>query len=301
MKLNFVEAIIAISEAGSIRAAAARTGKSQPALTKILQQMEAELGVSLFRRTSRGVVTTDMGKTVLKSARAVSRELSRLHDEIAQLQGHQVGSVRVCVSPLGAIRILPRAMAMFRLEFPEINVHVQSGLYPESLQALREGQIDMIIGPVPPSEYIHDLNAEPLLETKVIVITSRKSKDAQARSLVELQGSNWIMLGRPEGPGDILEHLFRNIGLEPPAVFTTSESYFGALALVEQLDAVCTFPEKLLEQINGQQDVVAVPIKEEIPHHMISLVTRTDRPLTPAAAELAKHILRRAAAISDQL
>jgi len=55
MKVQHIQILVAIADHGSLRAAAAALGKSQPALTQALQQAEEELGIAIFNRTSRGV------------------------------------------------------------------------------------------------------------------------------------------------------------------------------------------------------------------------------------------------------
>lgn len=100
LKVQHIQTLVAIADAGSLRGAADALGKSQPALTKSLRQAEDDLGVPIFQRSSRGVVPTELGERVLTRARAISSEIERLDDEVAQLRGAQVGSIHVCVSPL---------------------------------------------------------------------------------------------------------------------------------------------------------------------------------------------------------
>lgn len=162
MQMQHIQAIVAIAEAGSIRAAARHLGKTQPALTKTIRQLEDELQVPVFRRTSRGVVLTEIGSAVLLRAKSISAELRRLNDEVAQMRGGQAGSVSIHVSPVGAVLILPRAMHHFRRVLPGVDVQIANGLYPSALPPLREGQIDMLFGPAPAPEEARDLNVEPL-------------------------------------------------------------------------------------------------------------------------------------------
>lgn len=77
MRIKYIEMLIAVTEAGSIRAAAEQLGKSQSALTKQLRQLEDELGLPLFSRTSRGVFPTDMGLKLLTRTRSIKAEVSR--------------------------------------------------------------------------------------------------------------------------------------------------------------------------------------------------------------------------------
>ncbi|MFC6674264.1 LysR family transcriptional regulator [Marinobacterium aestuariivivens] len=290
MRLQHIHTMIAVSEEGSIRGAAKRLGRTQPALTKNLRQMEDELGVALFHRTPRGVVTTEIGQMVLARARSVALEMQRLQNEVEQLRGGQFGAVKICVSPAGALLVMPRALASFRKRYPAVDISVVDGLYPASLQPLRDGQVDLLIGPTPPLHWSKDFRVEPLFMTDIIVITSHESEYANARSLRELQSGDWVMLGGREGPGDIIEKSFRDNGLIPPVSRTSAESYLTALAAVAEMGLLCTFPEKLYLKLKDQFKVHRIALEETIAPMEVSLLTRAGLPLTPAAEEMANCI-----------
>lgn len=300
MKVQHIQILVAIAEHGSLRSAATALGKSQPALTQALRQAEDELGVAIFARTSRGVELTEIGERILLRARTITSEIGRLDEEVAQLRGEQVGAVHVCVSPLAAIRIMPRALTLFRRTHPNIDVRLSSGLFPGALKPLREGRTDILIGPTPPVGMVREISTEPLVETPIQVVTSVDSPYLKARSLGELTKAQWIMIGAPGGPGDIFRQPFIENGFTPPHATTTSESYFGALALVEHLGAVCTFPALLLEDMQKSARIAPIPIREKIAPLNISLMTRAGHPLTPAADALAMCIRRRAASLGDK-
>ena len=297
MKVQHIQVLVAIADHGSLRAAAAALGKSQPALTQALQQAEEELGVAIFNRTSRGVEVTELGERILGRARTIASEIGRLDEEVAQLRGEQVGAVHVCVSPLAAVRIMPRALTLFRKSWPMVDVRLTSGLFPGALKPLREGRTDLLIGPAPPAGMAHDIAVEHLIDTPIQVVTAATSPLLRARSLAELREAQWIMIGAPGGPGDIFRQPFIDNGLIPPHATTTSESYFGALALVESLGAVCTFPQLLMEDVVKTWRIAPIPIRETIAPLRISLMTRAGHPLTPAADALAMCIHRRVASM----
>lgn len=294
MKVQHIEILVAIADAGSLRAAAEALGKSQPALTKSLKQAEDDLGISLFHRSSRGVVLTKLGERVVSRARTITNEIGRLDEEIAQLRGEQVGTINVCVSPYGALKIMPRALLHFRKMHPHIHVAVTGGLFPNALKPLREGTTDILIGPPPPPGLAREIAIEPLVETPIVVITAPDSPHANATSLGGLTEAQWIMIGAPNGPGDIFRQPFIDNGFKPPVAMTTSESYFGALALVESLGAVCTFPELLLDNLRRGWNIQKIPVREQIDPVPITLMTRTGHQLTPAADALANCVRRRA-------
>ncbi len=300
MKVQHIQILVAIAEHGSLRAAAASLGKSQPALTQALRQAEDEVGVAIFARTSRGVELTAIGERILLRARTISSEIVRLDEEVAQLRGEQIGAVRVCLSPLAAMRIMPRALTLFRKTYPDIDVHLSSGLFPGALTPLREGRVDMLIGPVPPVGLTREIAIEHLIDGPILVVTSADSPLLQARSLAELTTAQWIMIGAPGGPGDIFRQPFIDNGLTPPHATTTSDSYVGALALVEQMGAVCTFPALLLEEMQRSSSIAPIPIRERIDPLRIALMTRAGHPLTPAADALANCIRRRVSTLKGR-
>ncbi len=295
MKLSHVHAVIAVADAGSIRAAAVVLGKTQSTLTKQLQQFEEEVGLPLFLRTSRGVVPTEDGRAVLSRVRAIQSEIRHLDEEIDLLKGQGAGTVRVSASPLAAVRLLPRAIARFTASNPEVEITISSDMFGDALAALRTGVHDIIIGPHGAAMNAGDVTVEELVSTEIIVITSTGAPLAQATSLRDLINGYWIMMGDTAGPPKTrFQEQFTRHGLEPPKIRMASESCLGLLSLVRELDAVCTYPARLLDEMEPEAGVTRIPIRETLKPLMISMVTRAGKSLTPTAEAFADCIRHRA-------
>src|SRR5712672_3450663 len=166
MHMQHILSLVALSEAGSIRSAAASLGRSQPGLTKNLRQIEDELGERLF--VSPGCERPRL-----------ATDIRRLQEEVEQTKGGQHGTVSVCVSPLAATQIIPVALLRFRRSFPEVDVQISSGLFPVAIVPLREGQTDIVIGPRPAADQSHSLIVEPLVTTDIVIVTSKSPKHVQ--------------------------------------------------------------------------------------------------------------------------
>jgi len=153
----------------------------------------------------------------------------------------------------------------------------------------------MVIGPRPPADQCRSLIVEPLVTTDIVIVTSKSSPYAKARSIGDLSDADWMMIGSPGGPGDIFEPVFRENGFRSPIARISSESYLAAFEIVRSLGVVCTFPGRFLrEQRDRYPDLVVIPVRETIAPLEISLLTRADVPPTPAAREMAACIRRRA-------
>jgi LysR family transcriptional regulator of abg operon len=241
------------------------------------------------------VIPTRIGQLVLARTRTIATDIRRLQEEVEQTKGGHHGTVSVCVSPLAATQIIPAALLSFRRRFPEVDVQIASGLFPVAIVPLREGQTDIVIGPRPPADQCRSLIVEPLVTTDIVIVTSKSSPHAKARSIGDLSDADWLMIGSPGGPGDnIRAGLFRENGFRSPIARISSESYLAAFEIVGSLGLVCTFPGRFLrEQGNRYPNLVVIPVRETISPLEISLLTRADVPPTPAAREMAACIRRR--------
>src|SRR5512138_448345 len=118
MRFNQIRDFLAVIESGGLRAAARALGVSQPGITKSVRALEAELGVPLMLRTTRGAVPTRFGRSFLARAQVMQDELRKAEEYFAQLAGDRAGSVAFGFGPIVAALIVPEALAHFRHQFP---------------------------------------------------------------------------------------------------------------------------------------------------------------------------------------
>ncbi len=300
MKISHVETIVAIAEAGSLSAAAADLRKSQPALTKTLKQAEEELGAKIFTRAARGVEPTEIGHRIIARARVIHAEFRKLNEDVSQLQGEQTGTLHVTVSPLAAVRIVPKIMDRFRRHYPRVHLQVVAGQAPAALSALRSGETDLLIGPVPETGERTGVTVRPLLETPISIITGKKSRYASVQHLGDLVDAEWIMIGPRKRTFGVAKD-FEAAGLKPPQPITTSDSITSLLAMIEGSDRVCSFPSLMLDEIIPRWQVTIIPLLEPIKPVQIGLTVAADRPLTPAGQVFADAIMNRAQLMRSEL
>lgn len=217
IKLQHIEMLLAIERAGSIRAASKVLDRTQPAVTKALRQAEAELGTAIFKRAPSGVAVTDEGKHVLRRAHVIHAELRKMEEEVAQRRGLGTGTISVTVSPLAATRVIAAAIKMFRRRFPGVHVQISGGHEPMAFGPVRDGLVDLVIGPEPQDKEAAGLSVELIVETHIAVITGRGSRWIGTTELEELAKGDWLMIGtRARLP--YLQRHFTRQGLSPPVV-----------------------------------------------------------------------------------
>src|SRR5262245_49635265 len=141
MQLGQIRAFLAVRDNGSLRAAARRIGISQPAISKAVASLEADLQAALFIRTSRGVRLTEAGRLFGARAGVALAELGRAREELSELSGGTQGSVAVGVGA-GSIVLTPRAIARFRAERPQARIRIREGTRDVLLPMVRDGSLD---------------------------------------------------------------------------------------------------------------------------------------------------------------
>lgn len=281
LKIQHIEMLLAIEQAGSIRAASKSLGKTQPAVTKALRQAEAELGAAIFKRAPSGAVVTEEGKPILRRARVIQAEMRRMQEEVDQRRGLGTGRLNVIVSPLAANRLIAPTIRRFRRKFPKVQVQLSSGHNPISFGPLRDGQVDLVIGPEPQGSDASGLSVQFLVETPIAVITGLGSRWRDTSTLAELSTGDWLMIGT-QARKPYLQHHFTSRGLEPPEPMITSDSIFSILTMLQEGDFLCTYPALLLEQTMSSWRIRGLNLAEPLVPTRIAAMTSSERPPTPA-------------------
>jgi DNA-binding transcriptional LysR family regulator len=150
MNLRAVETFICVAECSSFRRAAELLHRSQSAVSVHVRQLEEELGVPLFDRTTRRVALTAEGRTLLARTKAVVGELRAAADELRETSGMRGGVVDIGVTPSLAARVLPHALAEFARRYPQVTVRVHETVSRGLYEAVRQRKTDFAIGPAVP-------------------------------------------------------------------------------------------------------------------------------------------------------
>src|SRR5712691_10556676 len=234
MRLSQIRDFVAVVESGGIRAAARKLGVSQPAITRSVRRLEAQLHARLLQRTPTGVVLTEPGRAFLARARAAQAELRKAEEEVDQL-GEKASSVAFGVSPTAAAMV-PEAITRFRQEFPQTRVHITEGLPQLLLPLVRDETLDFAICRRAVVKPDSGLAFRPLFRNDFVVVARKGHPLGKARSLVQLAEANWISLLPPDNPSGPLDRAFSLAGLPVPRQVIQCESYNTAIGLLAKTD-----------------------------------------------------------------
>ena len=171
MNLRALRYFVAIADAGSLTAAAAAISIAQPALSRQLRELEANLGVQLLQRSARGVLLTSAGVSVYESAQRMLAEAGRVRQHLARLQDSAVATVALGASPTLARVLLPPLFESCQRASAGVRLRAREAFTPELLDWLERGVVDMAIVTNP--EPGRALSLHPLLGEPFALVSHR--------------------------------------------------------------------------------------------------------------------------------
>jgi DNA-binding transcriptional LysR family regulator len=196
MHLEDVRALVAVAESGSISGAAIELHQTQPTVTRRIQRLEAELGMSLIDRRRRPFTLTDRGRATVERGR---RLLRMAHDFRSSGDGDPVPAreLRVGVAHALTELTLTDPVDIVRRDFPEAVLRLQTGWSRELLARVHAGALDAAIilqaeRDGPPSGVEADL-----LAREHLVVIGPKAWPRRSFTIQDLRDVSWVL--NPEG------------------------------------------------------------------------------------------------------
>lgn len=180
--------------------AAARLHIAQPALSRQIQQLEAEVGAPLLRRTQRRVTLLPAGEVLLERASLVLKELDRAVTDARRTGAGELGRLSVGFIHSSTYGLLPSIIERFRHLYPGIELELHEMPITEQHLALVRGVID--IGLLRPQPAPPELEVQPVLEDPFLVAVPQNHRLSKRDSvrLAELGGEAMVTFPRRTSP-----------------------------------------------------------------------------------------------------
>ncbi|MDD0839810.1 LysR substrate-binding domain-containing protein [Curvibacter sp. HBC61] len=298
MKLATLNALVAAIEEGSLRGAARRVGVSQPALTKMIRELELELAAPLLMRTSRGVQPTAQGKVLYERSVKANRELRAAVEEINQMDGRLIGELHLGAVPLAVMLLIPETLRTFGRDFPHIRLRVSEELYVAQLHKLRSGEVDVTVGGVPDDLSTGEFFVEPLMNTVMVPTVRRGSPWLKAKCLADLQTARWVYTGANSESG-YAKLFFERHQLQPPAIGAVVNSTLALLSLVCSGDYVALMPVQIARLPIVAAFIDVIELAEGGYPLEVGAILRSDSVPSPVLRHLLTHLHRAAHQLSQ--
>jgi LysR family nitrogen assimilation transcriptional regulator len=160
MNLKQLRYFLVISEVGSMSAASRVLFVAQPALSLQIANLEAELSVTLFTRSVKGVQLTSAGEKLIDHARIITRQVEAAKDHVGSDEFSPRGEVRLVIDGSKAYTLLAPLLKRCAAQYPNISLSVTDAMSTHAAQDLVDGKVDMAL--IPGAEDLPAVEVTPL-------------------------------------------------------------------------------------------------------------------------------------------
>lgn len=288
IKLRHLQLVVALDEFRHLGRTAEFLSVTQPAVSKMLGEVESMLGFVLFERSTRGSVPTAAGRSFVRFARSVLAGYERTRDEIAAEESGLAGRTRVGSMAVTLPTLLAQAVEELKQRSGQARVLVEEGDLTHLLPKLRLGELDLFVGRLEPGYASPDLVTEALYQEPMRVVV------APGHPLARRRHPGWKDLAAlpcvvPPPWASLrvkLEQQFHRHGLQPPTDLVETASFLGQVTFIRQRGAAAFMAEGVARHFEaaGLVQVLALEVPVEVPP--AGLITLRERPVTPVTQQL---------------
>src|SRR5262245_47705919 len=222
LRLRDLQVFFAVTQSGSMAKAAAELRITQPAVTRVIGELEAAFGARLFDRSTRGVEPTMYGRTLMKCSSAIFDELRQGIRGLEFLADPRAGELRIGCQVAITASVLPPIIQEFGHQFPRVIMHVEDvPTFASQWSGLQDRKYDLTVmrlGRQLTDEEQDELNVEVLLNDQLAVVVGMQSRWSHRRKvdLAELVNERWILPPANSVNYLGLEEAFQARGLHMP-------------------------------------------------------------------------------------
>lgn len=249
------EAFLKAVELKTLSEAADVLGYTQSGMTKLLNNLESNLGVRLLNRGRNGVTLTSEGQVLLPYIRSVVNTQNTLDEQVRSMKGLESGMLRIGTSNSVSVQWLPGIMKAFLADHPGFRFELLYGLNSDVEMWLRESRIDLGFVHLP----LKTVGiTEFLMRDPIVALFSEHEDCSRRESFPVEQLPEFPFVAVEAGKDTEIEDVLRthHLDIEPRFTADTDQAVY---ATVEQGLAIALMPKLMLDSFHG--NVRGVPLE----------------------------------------
>lgn len=255
LRVRHLRLLDLVARHGSLSAASAAIGMSQPGATKMLQELEQTLGCKLIERSATGGQLTPVGMYALDRMRIALHSIGTIRSSMDARK--ELPLIRLGIIPLVGVSALCQVVDAMQSEHVLPRIQIQMGTVESLIQALSEGRVDCFVGMLDDSTNSNSarkFNVTPLWDESLVMVSAGDHPLATCKrvSLKTVQECDWVLMPKGSSNRRAVERLFQQAGQVPPLPRIESESFHIALSLVAGSRMLTVCPESAYRQYQTQ-------------------------------------------------
>jgi len=285
MKLQDLNVLMTVVQAGSMGKAAALLNTGQSAISRSIADLEHALGVRLLDRHRQGVEPTEYGRAFLECGAAVFDDLRQGVKKIELLADPGTGDVRIGSSPYIAEILVSAVVKRLSRRYPRIVFHLVTAEETDRLhRQLSERKIDLLIARRADRFRDEIFGFEFLYDSSFVVVAGARNPWVRRRriALAELANESWVLPTPESVLGPAYLEIFRASGLDYPRTTVFAASFGVRLNLVSTGRLLTMVPISLL-RLSRRPGIKVLPVELQYASVPVGIITLKNRTLSPVA------------------
>lgn len=255
MKLNDLDAFVDIVDAGGLTAAAHRRGVSQPALSRLLRELETRLQACLLRRTGRGIELTPAGSAFLQFCTQTLESYDQIHHQIAEQSKALPSHLHLTIPLRVGWLLIPDLHRDFGTRMPDTQVHITEEPSDRARELLNAGRLDAALTYSPSSAADRDF--VPMFQEDLFALGNPARLGARRGPITMTELAGLPLLVPSTGPyRDLIQSAFRSAG-HAPRIARELETAEGLLAFAAEGEGIAILPMSNIYQEIARNEIAA--------------------------------------------
>lgn len=292
-----LEQLAVIVEVGTLQQAASKLGTSQPALSRMIGNLEARIGTSLFERTTRPLKPTAIGLELAQQGQAIRTARLRAAEMVDLGARGYFGVLKVGAPPFLCKNLMSGVVATFLAARPNIRIDLYPDYHAGLMDRLYLNQLDVVVGPAKFVELGNtDLTVEHLFQDANVIV-GRNGHPLAKEPIVDPESlRSMIWVGHSDRSllrADMKEAL-QLLGVTEPKVAFQSGSAEAVLELLRETDFLTILPRYAVKT-NGSDGLTIFNLELPIQAQDVSAISLKDRSETTLTKDFKAHLQLQAA------
>jgi DNA-binding transcriptional LysR family regulator len=249
LDIKHLQYFIEVANFNSFSRAADHLFITQPTISKMIKNLETELGVALFDRSRKQLILTDAGRIILEQAKLIDKAFKNLETELDNLTGLKKGHIRIGLPPIFDAHYFLKIVGSFHEKYPGITFQLVEDGSKKIEEDVGNNLLDVGVIVLPTKNDIFDYFSFMEEDLKLILHISHPLAEREEVNLAELANESLILFNKDFVLNDRIIYSCNSVGFNPHIISESSQRSFIEEMVVSKF-GVSLLPESVCQNLN---------------------------------------------------
>ncbi|MCL6601979.1 MAG: LysR family transcriptional regulator [Paenibacillus sp.] len=283
MDIRQLEYFVQVARLKSFSKAAESLFITQPTISKMIRNMEIELGADLFYREGKSIRLTDAGEILLTKAQNIVDSFNSLSSELDSLRSLKQGHIRIGLPPMVGASFFPAVIGQFHKKYPEVTIRLHEDGAKKVENDVETGLLDVgvVVLPVNSARFHYfSFNEEKL---QLLVPIAHRLAGVESVPISDLSGEEFVLFREDFTLHDRIITECVKAGFQPKVVYESSQWDLISRMVAAGL-GIALLPETICRDMDRSR-IAVIPLTEPAIPWQLGMIWRRERYLSFAARE----------------